>query len=447
MRTAAIVTIARSLFLALLFTAFVFPVSLRAQTAPQSTDIQITQAGPVTHTTAYTLPPDKLQKARALYLLEGRLTIINLVYGLAVLLLVLYSGIAARFRTWAEKISRFRFVQALIFVPLLLLTLALFDLPLRIYGHHISLLYGLSVQTWGSWLADFLKGQALDVSVFTFALWLLNHLITRSPRRWWLYSWLVALPLIVFLVYIAPVVIDPIFNKFEPLDQNHSQLVSALEQVVQRGGLAIPRERMFEMKASEKVTTLNAYVTGVGASKRVVVWDNTMQKMTTPEILFVFGHEMGHYVLNHVVKGLALTCVSLLAGLYLVYLLSGWTLQRFGPRWGISSLEDWTAIAMILFLSSVLGIIAEPVSNTVSRHIEHEADVYGLEVTHGLNPNSQEVAAHAFQVLGELDLEYPYPGKLEVVWFYNHPSTAERVRFAQEYDPWSKGQSPEFVGK
>jgi Zn-dependent protease with chaperone function len=435
--------IASSLLL-LLFCIFLFSNCMGAQAA-QPTKTEIAQRAPVGHTVAYTLPPDKLQKAQALYMLEGKLRIIDLFYGFATLLAILYLGIAARYRIWAEKASRLFFVQALIFVPLLLLTLALLDLPLTAYGHHISLQYGLSVQQWGSWFADFLKEQAISIVLLTPVLWLLNLFIRHSPRRWWLYSWLVALPLMIFVVFIAPVVIDPMFNKFEPLDKNHPQLVSALEQVVQRGGLAIPRDRMFEMKASEKVTTLNAYVTGFGASKRVVVWDNTMQKMTTPETLFVFGHEMGHYVLHHIVQGIIVTALSLLLGLYLVYRLSAWTLPRFGPQWGVRNLADWTAMAMIFLLFSVLGLIAEPLGNTFSRHIEHEADIYGLEVTHGINPNPQEVAAHSFQVLGELSLDYPYPSKWVVLWFFNHPSIPDRVRFAQEYDPWSKGEQPRFV--
>jgi len=202
---------------------------------------------------------------------------------------------------------------------------------------------------------------------------------------------------------------------------------------------------MYEMKASEKVTTINAYVTGFGSSKRVVVWDTTIEKMTTPETLFVFGHEMGHYVLNHIIYGLILGAIGLLIGLYLIYRLSGWVLKRFQQRWHIRELGDWAALPMIFLLFSILGFFAEPITNVVSRHFEHEADVYGLEVTHGINPNSQEAAAHAFQVLGELSLDYPYPSKFVVLWYYDHPAISDRVRFAHEYDPWSKGQAPKYV--
>lgn len=419
-----------------------FISSAHGQQNPQP---QQPAAGAQNSTTSYTLPPDKLEKARTLYMLEGKLRIVGIVISFSALLGVLYLGIPARYRTWAEKVSRHRFLQAFIFVPLLLLTLALLDLPLDAYGHRISLQYGLSVQKWGSWFGDFFKAQLISLVILTLVLWLLNFFIRRSPRRWWLYSWLVAQPFIVLVFFLAPLILDPVFNKFEPLENNHAQLVTELEKVVQRGGLAIPPYRMFEMKASEKRTTLNAYVTGLGASKRVVVWDNTIKKLTTPEILFVFGHEMGHYVLNHIYYGLVVTSISLLIGLSLVYRFSGWMLRRFGSRWHIGDLTDWTAVPMLFVMFGVLGFFAEPLLNTISRNTEHQADIYGLEVTHGINPNSQEVAAHSFQMLGEVSLDYPYPSRWVVVWFYDHPSIQDRVHFAHEYDPWDRGQPTRYV--
>ena len=144
-------------------------------------------------------------------------------------------------------------------------------------------------------------------------VYLLYAVIRRSPRRWWFYFWLVSLPIIAGLMYLEPMVIEPMFYHFDPLAAKQPALVAQLEKVVARGGLAIPQDRMFEMQASEKLNSLNAYVSGFGGSKRVVVWDTTINKMTTPEILFVFGHEMGHYVLHHVRDSLILGSLLLLA--------------------------------------------------------------------------------------------------------------------------------------
>jgi Zn-dependent protease with chaperone function len=249
----------------------------------------------------------------------------------------------------------------------------------------------------------------------------------------------------VFLVFIAPIVIDPLFNKFEPLDKSNPELVSAIERVTQRGGLQIPRDRMFLMKASEKVTTLNAYVTGFGPSKRVVVWDTTIQKATTPETLFVFGHEMGHYVLRHVLIGIIATAIGLLIGLYFSYRIANSVFARLRDAWHMQQLYDWAAVPMLLLIFSVLSFVSDPIGNAVSRTLEHNADVYGLEVTHGINPEPQENAAHAFQLLGELSLSYPYPSRLVVFWYYDHPPISDRVRFAHNYDPWSNGEQPKYV--
>src|SRR5215469_15123054 len=414
--------------------------------APASTPA--TAAGPTpaaTPTTVYTLPPDKLEKSKALYDVRVKTRLVGTVWSFVVLLAILYLGIAARYRDWAERAFKNSFLQALIVVPLVLFTIDVLSLPLDAYQQSISRQYGLSVQGWGSWFWDQAKGEMIGLILGTILLWLMILIIRKSPKRWWFYFWLIALPILGFVIVISPVVIDPLFNKFEPLDKNNPQLVEAIQKVTRRGGLDIPRERMFLMKASEKVTTLNAYVTGFGPSKRVVVWDTTIQKTTTPETLFVFGHEMGHYVLNHVVIGLTAGAIGLLIGLYLLYRLSGWFLRRFGQRWKIRELGDWASLPMIFLIFGILGFFAAPLGSAFSRQLEHNADIYGLEVTHGINPNSQEAGAHAFQVLGEISLSYPYPNRLLVLWYADHPPIPDRVRFAHEYDPWSKGEPPRYV--
>jgi STE24 endopeptidase len=403
------------------------------------------RANEATQTTQYTLPPDKLAKSKALYDLRGKLRIIDTVYSILVLLVLLALGIAAKYRDWAEQVSKYRFVQTLIFVPLLMLTITVLGLPMDAYQQSISRQYGLSVQGWGSWFGDVAKGQLVSLIILILAIWGITNLIRKSPRRWWFYTWLMAVPFVIFLIFLSPLVIDPLFNKFEPLDKSNPQLVDAIQKVTQRGGLEIPRDRMFLMKASEKVTTLNAYVTGFGPSKRVVVWDTTIQHASTPETLFVFGHEMGHYVLNHIVIGIAATAVGLFIGFYLLYWIANWALPRFQQRWHMRELSDWAAVPMLLLIFSLMSTISQPIGSAFSRTLEHNADIYGLEVTHGINANSQEEAAHAFQVLGELSLSYPYPNKFVVFWYADHPPINERVPFAHNYDPWGKGEQPKYV--
>lgn len=415
-------------------------------TSPVASATPVTaQNAPTTQTTQYTLPPDKLAKSKALYDLRGKLRIIDTVYGLLILLGLLYFGIAARYRDWAEASVKNRFVQALIFVALFLVTTTVLQLPLDAYQQSISRQYGLSVQGWQSWFGDVLKGMLVGYVFLAIVAWLISTLIRVSPRRWWLYSWAIIFVLVVFIVAISPILIDPLFNKFEPLDKSNPQLVDAIEKVTQRGGLTIPRDRMFLMKASEKVTTLNAYVTGFGPSKRVVVWDTTIKNATTPETLFVYGHEMGHYVLNHIRIGLTAAAIGLFIGFYLLYRITNWAFPRFQPRWRMREPWDWAALVMLLLIFTIMSTVSAPIGNGFSRQLEHNADIYGLEVTHGINPNSQEAAAHAFQVLGELSLSYPYPSRFVVFWYADHPPIPDRVPFAHNYDPWGKGEQPKYV--
>jgi Zn-dependent protease with chaperone function len=167
--------------------------------------------------------------------------------------------------------------------------------------------------------------------------------------------------------------------------------------------------------------------------------------MTTGEIMFVFGHEMGHYVLHHVAKAIAALSALLLALLFLAYRCSGWAVRRWGARWQIRDFADFASLPLLLLLLGIFSFFSTPLQNRVSRYFEHQADTYGLEAIHGLVPDSQAVAASAFQKLGENWLEYPYEGDFFEWWSQDHPITRKRMRYAQEYDPWGEGKRPEFV--
>ncbi|MGB2591821.1 MAG: M48 family metallopeptidase [Candidatus Acidiferrum sp.] len=364
------------------------------------------------------------------------------VFALGVLL---WLGIAAKFRDWAERFSDKRSIQALVFMPLLVVTLDVIALPLRMYGHVLSRRYEVSVQMWGSWFLDWTKEQLLMAGFALIVALILSWVIRTSPRRWWLHFWFAALPVILFFVFVSPWFIDPLFNKFEPLETTHPNLVAAIEKLTQHAGVPIPADRMFLMKASEKTNDVDAYVTGLGSSKRVVIWDTTIQKATTNETLFIVGHELGHYVLGHVWKGFLFSAGLLFVGFYALFRALHWTLGRWSADWKIYGPEDWASLAVLLLLLEIGMFLASPIINGFSRMQEHEADVYGLEVIHGIVPNSSEVAAQSFQVLGEVDLADPNPPEFITFWLYTHPPLADRLVFAYRYDPWSKGESPRYV--
>jgi Zn-dependent protease with chaperone function len=427
------------LFLAVLL----FSSSLLAQPAPAPSPaptVAPTPAAPA----SYHLSPEKLSQAIAYARARYRLHFVAFAWSCVVLLAIIALRLGPRFRDLAESVSRRRFWQAAVFVPLLFVTDGVVELPTAAYGHHLARFYGQSVQGWGSWLWDQAKGLLVALVVAIPLVWLLYAILRKSPRRWWLWFWLALLPILVFLIFIAPVVIEPLFFAFTPLAPAHPELAQAIEKVTIRAGEPISQARMFAMNASSKYNSVNAYVSGLGASKRVVVWDTTIAKATIPQTLFVFGHEMGHYVLGHVPK----TIAFLWAMLFVLLAVGAWILDRLfrvPGRWEIRDLADWASLPVLLLGLTLAGELANPVVNGWSRAQEHQADVFGLQAIHGLVPDSSRAAAEAFQILGETNLSDPDPGPFITLWLYDHPPLSDRLRFAAEYDPWGKGEAPKYV--
>jgi STE24 endopeptidase len=428
---------------------------LNAQTPPQAANVpparaaqsQDQQKREASGKPAYSLPPEKLERAITYSRIRVILDFLGSGWGILQLILLLGLGVIAKMRDLSVNLSRNRWVQGFTFVFLLLLAATLLDLPLDLYGHHAAVVYGQSVQGWGSWAWDAAKSFLLAFVFGGLFVMLLFWVIRKSPTRWWFWFWIPAMIAVLMGVFIAPVLIDPLFNKFEPLARTNSALVNRLEQVVARGGIQIPPDRMFLMKASEKVTTLNAYVTGYGASKRVVVWDNSITKATPDQISFIFGHEMGHYVLNHIPKTLAFLGALLLIEFYLGYRGVRWLIARYGARWRVPSQDDWSALAVLLLVLAVLSFFSEPVINAYSRMHEHDADVYGQEVIHGIVADPQTTAQQSFQLLGEMSLTDPNPNPFVEFWTFSHPSVSSRAAFAASYNPWAASQHPKYFPK
>jgi Zn-dependent protease with chaperone function len=331
-----------------------------------------------------------------------------------------------------------------VFVFLFLLAITLLDLPLRVYGHHMAVGYGLSVQRWGSWLWDQTKSFLLTWLVDALLVMILFWVIRRSPKHWWFWFWVPTMAAVLFGVFASPILVDPLFNKFEPLEQRNPALVEQLEKVVTRSGVSLPADRMFFMRASEKVTGLNAYVTGFGPSKRLVLWDTTIAAATPDELSGIFGHELGHYALHHIVFGLLFSAVLLLVGFFVGQRATQWLLRRFGYLWQIRSQNDWACLAVLVLVLNVLSFFSEPIENGFSRSIEHAADVYGQEAIHGIVADPQTTTQQGFQRLGETSLEDPTPHPFVEFWTFSHPSIASRAAFAEAYNPWTSGQHPKY---
>jgi STE24 endopeptidase len=393
---------------------------------------------------AYSLTPEKLAQAKALNRIRISVAIAGSIWDLIVLWLLLVTGTATRLDVWTRELLKQRWLQGIAFYAIVLAILAIADLPLGVIAHTASLNYHVSVQPWGAWLGDNAKALGVSLALGVPVALLLNLVVRKSPRRYWIWIWLISLPLILMGVFFEPLVIDPIFNKYSPLIATHPALVSKLEQVVARTGTRIPPERMFLMNASEKSNGINAYVTGIGSSKRFVMWDTTMDRMPDDEIVFIFGHESGHYVLNHIPKGVALTMAGLFLMFWICARLAEGMVRRFGERWNVSAVSSRTGFLVLFFAFSIGNFVSTPIANTISRHFEHEADVYGQEAIHGLVPDPQKTAVSGFNHLGEAWLEDPAPNPFIEFWLDSHPSVRDRADFAEHYDPWASGGAGRF---
>ena len=387
------------------------------------------------------------QAALARHLAHLRLTLhFGVELGAVLLLaLLLETGAAARLARLAERLSRRRWAQTAIFAACLLLLLeGCVLLPAAALMHHGLLRVGISIQSWPGWLRDqsmaTLMMLAVGAPVLVFARWLL----ARAPRRAWLWFWLASIPVILAGALVLPEIVEPIFDHFEPLAATHPELVAQFERVVARTGTEIPPQRMFLMRASAKGNGLNAYVSGIGPTKRIVVWDTTADRMPQDEILFILAHESGHYVLHHLPWGIGMGIAGTLALLWLTMQLAERLLRWRGPGWRADSLSTLPGIVVVLLALVVLEIATEPVGNTISRAIEHQADVYGQEAIHGIVADPRRTAVAAFQQLGEAWLEDPNPGAFVVFWTYDHPSIQSRAEFAAHYDPWLAGGHPRY---
>jgi STE24 endopeptidase len=411
-----------------------------AQTADQNQNA--TQAS--NHETPpQALTPEQYAKAKNYSRTRYTQYFVGEAYTFLVLLLLLVRKFGSRLQTLAERVTSRRVLQILVFAPLFILTLSVLLLPIDLWSHSVVLRYGLSVQSWGSWISDWITAGVLALLLGTLLIWILYAVIRRSPRRWWFYFWLASLPVILLVLFVSPVIIDPLFFRFEPLQPKNPELVREIDHVVQRAGLNIPSDRMFVMNASSKYTGLNAFVEGFGSTKRVVVWDTMLQKSTIPETMVVFGHEMGHYVLLHIPKQIVIDSLIVLVLLY-----AGFRIiesQVKSGRWKITSEAELASLPLLLLVFSVLGFLATPVFSGISRHFEHEADRYALEVTHGIVPDSSQAGVRFFEISGVTNLSDPDPSPFIVFWLFDHPSDPDRIQFMKNYDPWSNGRSPRYV--
>ncbi len=377
----------------------------------------------VVHTT-----PEMIRHSR----LQDVLYFVDVVYGLAMLFLVLQTRISARLRDAAARTVRWRFPLAMLYFALLTLVMSAMEFPLTLYQDFIvPHQFDLTNQSFVSWLGDIGKGIGVNLVIGSFvaALALLG---IRLFRQWWVVLWIGSIPLIILGVVITPLIIDPLFNKFEPLKDP----VLRRDLLAEAAHAGIQGSRVYQVDKSKQTKTMNAYVTGIGPSKRIVLWDTLLAKMDHDEILAVMGHEMGHYVLGHLWKGIAFGVAVALVIFFFAQKLYRWGLARWGARWAIADRADPAALPWLMLVAAVMGFLLSPVTSGFSRAIEHQADKFSLDLTH-LN----EPMASSFVKFAEDSKADPDPPRFIEWWRYSHPAAQRRIDFALRYHPW-KGPDP-----
>ena len=360
------------------------------------------------------------------------LWVANTLWGLAVPALFLWTGFSGRMRDWSARIGRKWFFTVAAYWVIFTLVSTALDLP-RVYyeGFVRQHAYGLSNQTIGKWASDQVASLGITLVIGSLVLWIPYLLLARSPRRWWLYTTMLAVPFIILLQLITPIWLDPLFNTFGPMKDK--ALETQLLQLADRSG--IEGGRVFEVAKSEDTKQLNAYVNGFGATQRIVLWDTILKAMDRPQLLAVMGHEMGHYVLKHVWQLMAVATLSILALLYAVYRLSGALISRYAGRFRFTSLADIASLPLILLLVGAMSLVIDPPTLAFSRHIEHEADRFTLELTH-----DNHALGSALVILQQENLGVPRPGWLYTWFRESHPPLGERIDFSNDYRPWESGQ-------
>lgn len=352
--------------------------------------------------------------------------------------LFLKTGASAHARNWSHKRSSNWYVAFVFYFAVFLLYVFAMELPLSFCAGYLrEHQFGLSNQLFIKWISDFGKGFIITLIMGSVTLWVPYLLLKKAPHRWWIITGIAAVPYLLFVMMIEPIWIAPMFNHFGRLSDH--VLEEKILTLARRAG--VESDRVYEVNKSIDTKRINAYVTGFLGTKRIVLWDTLLRELDTPQIVSVMGHEMGHFALHHVLQGVLLTSLLTFLGLFLIHNFGEWVLKRYGPRWGISVMSDYATLPLAILLIQVISFFLTPAGLAFSRHIEHEADRFALEITHDNDAFMRTEAAFV-----EKDLAYPYPSAWVKYLRYSHPPCGERFDFGRDYKPWERAEPGKYAG-
>jgi STE24 endopeptidase len=378
--------------------------------------------------------PEPSEKAMRFYRGNNALWVLNRAWALLVTGGLAFSGSSALLRTAAQRIGKNWFFTVGTYVVLYLAAVFAINLPLSYYEGFVRLhAYGLSNQTLGKWVHDETTHLAVEMVVGFALTWVPYRLMVRWPRLWWVFLGLLSVPFLFATMLIMPLWIDPLYNTFGPMKDR--ALERRILELAERAG--IEGSRVFEVEKSIDTKALNAYVTGVLGSKRIVLWDTLLARLDAREVLTVMGHEMGHYALGHVARSIWLGSLVVLAGLFFVDRAGRRLIARFSGRLGFDRLSDVASVPLVLMLMQVSSLFLGPVALAYSRHQEHEADRYALDLTHA----NRSFATAEVKMQAE-NLGNPRPGLFYTIFRASHPSIGDRIDFSNRYHPWRTEAAP-----
>jgi STE24 endopeptidase len=361
--------------------------------------------------------PEKLKKISAYTVDSANFNIVYTLASQGLFLILLLSG----FLPWLGKILdqlRFGFILGgLVFFASLSVLASLLHIPFNLYGSFvIEGRYGFNTKTFKLWAADLLKSLALSALLGGLLLWLLLTLVVHGGDRWWVWAWMVTGVVELVMIWLYPLVIAPLFNRFEPIE--NQELVRGIERLMEKAQLTT--KGIFRMDASRRSRHTNAYFTGIGKSKRIVLFDTLLESHTGDEILAVLAHELGHWKKRHVHKQLILAELLSLAGFYVAARLLDWPLMY--QTFGFPEPIPYAGLFLIGALFSPLGYFAQPFGSAISRKFEREADDFSLQLL-----QQPEPMANALKRLAADNLENLAPHPLYAWFYYSHPPLIERI--------------------
>jgi len=352
--------------------------------------------------------------------------------GFALLIALLVTGWTAMLRDWSYHLAgQNYFFAVFLYVLMFSLIMKVLSAPLDFYGYRIERQFNLSNQKLGAWLWDEVKGWLLGLVLAAFFVEIIYSIIRLAPVRWWMIAWAVFVGLFLLIMQLAPVVLFPIFYKFEPL--NNDTLRERLTRLSERAGTRV--RGVYEWKLSEKSKKANAALMGIGATRRIILADTLLQNYTGDEIEAVLAHELGHHVRRHILKGILTQVAITFFGFWLTDRVLRYALSHdWFPALYSDRLYDFANLPLIILVATVLGLLLMPALNALSRRHEREADVYAWESIPAIGP-----FVTAMTKLAEQNLAERTPSRF-VEWFFeSHPSIHKRIAAAET---WAKAKAP-----